>query len=146
MKISRLKCIYQELKNGNIRVLDMSNKVYLNEEAMRLLNLETLTNDDVQCLDLLIRISNAVYHNVNNDSLVPISDGVYDLLMVLISKYMNNYQVGSDDIFFGDLYQDINDKQEQVLVTPVKRIPSNEDNFIIMIFFIIEISHLKIYL
>lgn len=131
MNISKLKCIYQELKNGNIRILDMNNKVFLNEEAMRLLNLKTLSNDDVQCLDLIIRISNAVYHNVNNDSLIPIDDGVYDLLMVLISKYMNNYQVGSDDIFFPDLYQDLNEKLEQSvsLINPVKRIPNNEDNF-----------------
>lgn len=127
--IQRLKYIYEELKNGNIKILDINNKVFLNEEAMRLLNLEVLTNDDIQCLDLLIRISNAVYHNVNNDSLVPIDDGVYDLLMVLISKYMNNYQVGSDDIFFGDLYQDINDKQDQKLICPVKKIPENEGNF-----------------
>ena len=129
--MNKLKYIYQELKNGNIRILDMNNKTYLNEEAIRLLNLETLTNDDVQCLDLLIRISNAVYHNVNNDSLVPISDGVYDLLMVLISKYMNNYQVGSDDIFFQDLYQDLNEKLEQSvsLYCPIKRIPKDEGNF-----------------
>lgn len=129
MNISKLKYIYEELKNGNIRIIDMNNKIFLNEEAMRLLNLEVLTNDDIEALDLIIRISNAVYHNVNNDSLIPIDDGVYDLLMVLISKYMNNYQVGSDDIFFGDLYQDLNEKPEQSLICPVKRIPIPEDNF-----------------
>lgn len=129
MNISKLKYIYEELKCGNIRIIDMTNKIFLNNEAMRLLNLELLSNDDIQCLDLLIRISNAVYHNVNNDSLVPIDDGVYDLLMVLISKYMNNYQVGSDDIFFGDLYQDLNEKSDKGLICPVKRIPKNEDNW-----------------
>lgn len=129
MNISKLKYIYEELKNGNIRVIDMNNKIFLNEEAMRLLNLEVLDNNDIEALDLIIRISNAVYHNVNNDSLVPIDDGVYDLLMVLISKYMNNYQVGSDDIFFGDLYQDLNEKQEQALICPVKKIPIPEDEW-----------------
>ena len=91
--INRLNYIYQELKNGNIRIIDMNNKIFLNEEAMRLLNLPSLSNDDLESLDLIIRISNAIYHNVDNDTLVPIDDGVYDLLMVLISKYMNNYIV-----------------------------------------------------
>lgn len=129
--IQKLNYIYRELKNGNIRVLDMNNKVFLNEESTRLLNLDSLTNDDIQCLDLIIRISNAVYNNVNNDSLIPIDDGIYDLLMVLISKYTNNYQVGSDNIFFGDLYQNLNDKSKEnvVLVNPVERIPINECNF-----------------
>lgn len=125
----KLKYIYDELKNGNIRIIDMNNKIFLNEEAMRLLNLEVLDNNDIEALDLIIRISNAVYHNVNNDALVPIDDGVYDLLMVLISKCMNNYQVGSDDIFFGDLYQDLNESNKQALICPVKKIPNCDNNF-----------------
>ena len=128
--INRLNYIYQELKNGNIRIIDMNNKVFLNEEAMRLLNLSSLSSNDLESLDLIIRISNAIYHNVDNDTLVPIDDGIYDLLMVLISKYMNNYQVGSDDIIFTDTYQDITEnKQEVKLVCPVKRIPIEEAEF-----------------
>lgn len=123
---NKLLYIYDELKNGNIRIIDMENKSLLNNEAMRLLSLETLNGNDLECLDLIIRISNAVYHNTNNDSLVPINDGVYDLLMVLISKYMSNYQVGSDDIFFTDTYQDIT---ENMMVNPVERIPVKEDAF-----------------
>lgn len=128
--INRLNYIYQELKNGNIRIIDMNNKVFLNEEAMRLLNISSLSSNDLESLDLIIRISNAIYHNVDNDTLVPIDDGIYDLLMVLISKYMNNYQVGSDDIMFTDTYQDITEnKQEVKLVCPVKRIPIEEAEF-----------------
>lgn len=128
--INRLNYIYQELKNGNIRIIDMNNKVFLNEEAMRLLNISSLSSNDLESLDLIIRISNAIYHNVDNDTLVPIDDGIYDLLMVLISKYMNNYQVGSDDIIFTDTYQDITEnKQEVKLVCPVKRIPIEEAEF-----------------
>lgn len=129
--IQKLNYIYEELKNGNIRILDINNKVFLNKESTRLLKLDSLNNDDIQSLDLIIRISNAVYNNVNNDSLVPIDDGVYDLLIVLISKYMNNYQVGSDNIFFGDLYQDLTDKSDTniTLINPVKKIPINENNF-----------------
>lgn len=128
--INRLNYIYQELKNGNIRIIDMNNKVFLNEEAMRLLNISSLSSNDLESLDLIIRISNAIYHNVDNDTLVPIDDGIYDLLMVLISKYMNNYQVGSDNIIFTDTYQDITEnKQEVKLVCPVKRIPIEEAEF-----------------
>ena len=128
--IFKLKYIYEELKNGNIKIIDMNNKIFLNNEAMRLLNLDNLNSDDLECLDLIIRISNAVYHNVNNDTLVPIDDGIYDLLMVLISKYLNNYQVGSDDIFFGDLYQNLNEDNKNIeLVNPVKKIPTDNSNF-----------------
>ena len=123
---NKLLYIYEELKNGNIHIIDMNTKTLLNNEAVRLLNLESLNSNDLECLDLIIRISNAVYHNTNNDSLVPINDGVYDLLMVLISKYMSNYQVGSDDIFFTDTYQDITEK---TTVNPIERIPIREDSF-----------------
>lgn len=130
MNILKLKYIYDEIKNGNIRVLDFNNKVFLNEEATRLLNLQTLNADDIESLDLIIRISNDVYHNTNNDSLVPIDDGVYDLLMVLISKYMKNYQVGSDDIIFTNTYQDITEvNNTDSLTCPVSRIPKDEGNF-----------------
>ena len=127
--IKKLQYIYQELKNGNIRIIDINNKIFLNEEAMRLLNLKSLNGDDLESLDLIIRISNAIYHNVNNDTLVPIDDGVYDLLMVLISKYMNNYQVGSDDIIFSDTYQDITENKESKFICPVKKIPLEEVGF-----------------
>lgn len=127
--IKKLQYIYQELKNGNIRIIDINNKIFLNEEAMRLLNLKSLNGDDLESLDLIIRISNAIYHNVNNDTLVPIDDGVYDLLMVLISKYMNNYQVGSDDIIFSDTYQDITENKELKFICPVKKIPLEEVGF-----------------
>ena len=71
MNIQKLQYIYDEIKNGNIRVIDFENKVFLNDVATRLLNLKELNSNDIQELDLLIRISNDIYHNTNNDSLVP---------------------------------------------------------------------------
>ena len=129
MNIQKLQYIYDEIKNGNIRVIDFENKVFLNDVATRLLNLKELNSNDIQELDLLIRISNDIYHNTNNDSLVPIDDGVYDLLMVLISKYMKDYQVGSDDIIFENTYQNITENNNIELSCPVLRIPEREDNF-----------------
>lgn len=129
MNIQKLQYIYDEIRNGNIRVIDFENKVFLNDVATRLLNLKELSPNDVQELDLLIRISNDIYHNTNNDSLVPIDDGVYDLLMVLISKYMKDYQVGSDDIIFENIYQNITENNNIELSCPVLRIPEREDNF-----------------
>lgn len=129
MNIQKLQYIYDEIKNGNIRVIDFENKVFLNDVATRLLNLKELNSDDIQELDLLIRISNDIYHNTNNDSLVPIDDGVYDLLMVLISKYMKDYQVGSDDIIFENTYQNITENNNIELSCPILRIPEREDNF-----------------
>ena len=128
MDIQKLRYIYDEIRNGNIRVIDFNTKALLNQEATRLLNLKTLNSNDIESLDLIIRISNDIYHNTNNDSLVPIDDGVYDLLMVLISKYMKNYQVGSDDIIFENTYQNIVESNNNQLICPVKRIPNNEDN------------------
>lgn len=124
--INKLQYIYDELKNANIRVIDMNNKIFLNDEAMRLLNLKTLNDNDLESLDLIIKICNIIYHNVNNDSLVPIDDGIYDLLMVLISKYMNNYQVGCIDVIFTDTYQNITENDQQGLISPVQRIPVEE--------------------
>ena len=129
MNIQKLQYIYDEIRNGNIRVIDFENKVFLNDVATRLLNLKELNSNDIQELDLLIRISNDIYHNINNDSLVPIDDGVYDLLMVLISKYMKDYQVGSDDIIFENTYQNITENNNIELSCPVLRIPEREDNF-----------------
>lgn len=127
--INKLKYIYDELKNGNIRIIDFNNKIFLNNEAIRLLNLDTLNNDDIEILDLIIRISNDIYHNIDNDTLVPIDDGVYDLLMVLISKYMKNYQVGSNDIIFSDSYKNITESNNDTLISPVSRIPTDKASF-----------------
>lgn len=105
--------------------MNTNNKILLNDLATKILETDDdkMTPNDLEILDLLIRISNIVYNNVNNDSLLPISDGVYDLLMVKTERLIPNYQVGSDSVYFGDQCKGI----QNIIEDPITRIPEFDD-------------------
>ena len=52
------------------------------------------TQEDIQYVDAVIRISNIMYNNSTLHTLL-LDDGVYDQLLVIYKKYNPSYQVGS---------------------------------------------------
>ena len=74
---------------------------YMNEEAMRLLDTDPLTKEQVNTLNNLIQISNILYNNTDR-SILPLEDGVYDLLVEKLKQYMN-YEISSPPIVFKNL-------------------------------------------
>lgn len=74
---------------------------YMNEEAMRLLNTDPLTKEQVNTLNNLIQISNILYNNTDRNVL-PLEDGVYDLLVEKLKQYMD-YQISSPPVEFKNM-------------------------------------------
>ena len=85
--------ILDELKMGSTK-LCYKNSVALNNIAMRLYQLEELEPTDVEDLKNLLYICNVLY-NDTDCSVLPIEDGIYDLLLEKYKKYDPNYQIGS---------------------------------------------------
>lgn len=50
--------------------------------------------DDVAVLNDLIEISNILY-NESSMELLPLDDGIYDMLMIIVKRYNPNYQIGA---------------------------------------------------
>lgn len=72
---------------------------YLNEIAVRLYQREELGADELEDLKGIITICNITYNDTDKE-LLPIEDGVYDLLLEKYKKYDPNFQVGAEVIRF----------------------------------------------
>lgn len=97
-----LKMIKDQLELGNLSIITDDIRVKLNNEAVRLLNLQNLTEDDINNLRDLIIIGNLVY---NNSSMVilPIEDGIYDLLVAKLQKYdYNKFTPGAKPVIYNN--------------------------------------------
>lgn len=91
-----LNSILNELSIGNISVLDIETKKILATISEYLSELQQDQFDEYQVMSLktLIMICNILYNRT--DMLVlPVEDGVYDLLMEMYKKFDPNFQVGS---------------------------------------------------
>jgi len=97
--IEFLDSILDELKKGNLSVI--------NDDTIKMMNLETQTilthgkhtTDEILKMEFILAISNILYNNTDMDKL-PLEDGVYDLLLEQYRKYNPYYQVGAKTIRF----------------------------------------------
>lgn len=122
MTTKTLTDILRDLESGNIQsALDLRGD--LGSESVRILNEPILTPDDKEKLKLLIMIGNASYENYPHN-LLPIEDGVYDLLAVkLQNEDYEAFKVGSKPIHVNVAKLDTEVKQVKYPFT----IPSIED-------------------
>lgn len=95
-----LKSIKEELERSNLNVLTSENISLINSETIRLLQSKEHTKYDIDCMELIIWISNVLYNNTDMDVL-PLEDGMYDLLLIQYKLYNPNYLVGAPVINFG---------------------------------------------
>ena len=87
----------QELKNmfdGLLVGEDYVDDMHLNNKTRSLLLLQYPDESDIEDADLIIKISNILYNNTDR-AILPLDDGMYDMLMVWIQKYKEDYQVGA---------------------------------------------------
>lgn len=56
---------------------------------------------DIDVANLIIIISNILYNDTSIDVL-PLDDGLYDQLIVILKRYNPNYQVGAEPIIFNE--------------------------------------------
>lgn len=112
-----LQSIYNDLLHGNVE------SSYANRESIGSICItkiytddKDITEEDVQILDLLVRIGNITYNNTSYD-ILPIEDGVYDLLLEKYKKFNPNYQVGSTEVYFDEATS--SNVEEVELVNPL---------------------------
>ena len=70
-------------------------KAYLNEIALYLYYKPELTIEDQEDLHNIITICNICYNDTDRE-LLPIEDGVYDLILEKYKTYNPQFQVGAD--------------------------------------------------
>lgn len=93
-----LSPILKELERGNLKPV-YENVAMINDIAMELYNKSTLVAEEIEALKELLYICNIMYNDTDR-SLIPIEDGVYDLLLEKYKTYDKNFQIGSKVIHF----------------------------------------------
>lgn len=83
--------------------------------------------NDLHVLNALIEISNILYNETTMD-LLPLDDGIYDMLMIIVKKYNPNYQVGARPTSF----ESSNRSAASTLINPfVIHAPKLKDNLFV---------------
>ena len=77
--IEYLENIYNSLLQGSLKLINAENKRYINSITMGVLNLENPTEEQLRMMELILKISNILYHHCSEQYLV-LEDGTYDLL------------------------------------------------------------------
>lgn len=93
-----LKNVIGSLRAGN-QSIAYEYKEYLNDIAITLYNKTELDFDSLEDLRDLLTICNITYNDTDSE-LLPIEDGVYDLLLEKYKKYDPHFQVGAEVIDF----------------------------------------------
>lgn len=97
--ITSLNNIIGELRKSNLSILTRENVLLINNATLDILKEENPTAEQITQMGLIVKISNIVYNNTDR-SILPLEDGIYDLLMVMYKRYNPNYQIGAEPISF----------------------------------------------
>lgn len=123
-----LKECLASLDNGSLEMITPNNSIAISKLAIRLLSIQEdkVTKVDLdQMLDIL-KISNILYNNTNRD-LLPLEDGVYDLLVVKYDLLTGNKApVGARPIHFNEEVQDTVAREDHDLTEIVRRVNKDE--------------------
>lgn len=108
-----VKKIRDILESGDLSIINNDTRIFLNNEAVRLLNTTSrLSDDDLDVLRDLVIIGNLVYNN-SDMVVLPIEDGVYDLLVVKLEKEdYNKFTPGAKPLFYDSISKPSVDKPE----------------------------------
>lgn len=120
----QLEFIEGDLLKGHLKTITKDSIKMINDVTMDLLSRTNHSDLDIMCMKYIIEISNILYNNTDK-SILPLEDGVYDVLLELYKTYNANYQVGAPPVIFEESYEQI---EENVLINPIIRIdrPENE--------------------
>jgi len=121
---TRLDLIFNELLKSNISILTPQVFQELSDDALTLLNIKDHSESQVRAMQKLLMICNVLYNR--SDMLVlPVEDGVYDLLLEAYKKYDPHFQVGSAVVQFRSQAEIENPKIKEV-TCPIVFLPKVE--------------------
>lgn len=110
--------MFDALMVGDASVLTIENIKVLNDEALKLYNLQILNSEEVDELKKIIMICNVLY-NRTDMTVLPIEDGFYDLLLEKYKTYDENFQVGSAVIDFRNFIENDITNHKQIAKCPI---------------------------
>ena len=119
-----LQNIVNDLLNSNLSSLTSENVELINKLALQILSSNQLDDYLLDIAEKILHISNILYNNTDK-SILPLEDGVYDLLLEAYKKVVPNYQVGAEPVYFKPT--DNNETKELKKIFRVVEEPRNED-------------------
>lgn len=115
LNVRDLSCITQDLV------------MLMNDVTMEIIDADSrniMVDWHIQCMNSILEISNILYNNTTLDPL-PLDDGIYDMLMVIVKKYNPSYIIGAKPVDF-KIKPDIkNNTKFNPLVIRDKRLQNN---------------------
>lgn len=103
--------IIDELYNGNLNIITSKTTREINEQTKKFISQKYLSNEDLIIVNQILTISDILWNNTDKN-LLPLSDGVYDILLVLYKNYDPTYKVGATPIYFNQSNEETKDNQE----------------------------------
>ena len=94
--------ILEEARQGNLSCISQDAVMLINNAALDIIFKDSknmLTPADIDVLMALIEISNILYNNTTMD-ILPLDDGIYDMLMIIAKNRTKNYPVGARPVSF----------------------------------------------
>lgn len=122
----QLAYLMSELSRGHIAALDNTNKIFLGQLSAKYAQMSSNQFSSTQRnnLKLLVMICNILY-NRTDMQILPVEDGVYDLLMETYKKFDPNFQVGSVVVQFQDkIDKQMEEVGEEKKIRPIYFIPN----------------------
>ena len=123
--------IFDELCKGNSSVLTIDNIKFISDTAILLHDKSrsniNLSKDEIDTLKYLIMICNLTY-NRTDGLILPVEDGVYDLLYEKYKSIDPNFQVGSAVIQFQSMAEKELASQGKVIIQPFSFIEKSKNN------------------
>lgn len=98
-QLNSIEMILNDTKNGKLTALEPNQKRFINEMTIMLLNQTEYTEDDKKMIYDILVISNILYTNYSSE-ILPLEDGIYDLLMVKCKQVCPDYPVGAIPVDF----------------------------------------------
>ena len=111
-----LKEILQRLVEGDMSCMTSQVVQLMNDRAIDIIGADSvlsMDSQDVEDLNALIEISNILYNNTTLN-ILPLDDGIYDMLMIIVKRYNPNYQIGARPVSF----ESRNDSSSNMIVNP----------------------------
>ncbi len=117
--------IFDRIMLGDSSVITSENIRVMNETAMSLYNIDQLDSNQVELLKKILMVCNVLY-NRTDMTVLPIEDGVYDLLLEKYKTYDEHFQVGSAVIEFRSFIENDKENPRQIARPAVVFMKPNE--------------------
>ena len=124
IRINNLQDIVEKLKQGDITAIGCESE-FINDRAIANINADHHTEEMIEEMKNIIEISNILYNNTNR-AVLPLEDGVYDILLETYKRYNPNYKIGAEPILFEDFAKESID--ENLMINPIETVDMNKIN------------------